>query len=535
MSNPTLNTSQFNSSFNILPDVIYTNPTSTKPSQFNSPFNILPDVNYTNPTIGKITGVPATNIWTPLSAQNTNITTKSTGKQLLGFAASAASSFVGIPQISQIANSFLDSSLSATYSTLPLSKLYTPPFIKLSDFRSRISIDESTNLSAVDKVAALLTTRRLDGASSLLRGSYVGGAYAAASVTPIGPYSIFNLNGNGDTGYGWGDHDNPSALRNDFTVRSHVATRWVTGELDPTSKTRSKGKWAPTKNPIERVIPFRGDRVTVIDFSKRTEKQAYLWNPISLNGFDGAVGAVLNALGLGGTTQDFIKFYFTGPALRNGAPAGSDPDDIIVFRATLGSLSDSFQANWTPVNMIGRADPNYQYTGYSRDVSLDFTVYATDRDELKPIYRKLNALAGYMAPTYLKDSIAMQAPWMRLTIGDLFHQQPVILTSLDYTLVDQDTTWEINIEKDPTMMQVPHKVTVRCSFTMISDFLPQKGGRFYSLAKEYDTNGNPIAGNSNWLSDSLDNVDALPDATQDPNSGAGIGRRNTFKLGTEEI
>jgi hypothetical protein len=254
-----------------------------------------------------------------------------------------------------------------------------------------------------------------------------------------------------------------------------------------------------------------------------------------LNGFDGAVGAALNALGLGGTTQDFIKFYFTGPALHNNAAVGTT-DDIIVFRATLGSLSDSFQANWTPVNMIGRADPNYQYTGYSRDVSLDFTVYATDRDELKPIYRKLNALAGYMAPTYLKDSIAMQAPWMRLTIGDLFHQQPVILTALDYTLVDQDTTWEINIEKDPTMMEVPHKVTVRCSFTMISDFLPQKGGRFYSLAKEYDSSGNPIAGNSNWLSDSLDNVDAIPDVPQDPNSGTSIGRgKGRFSRGKGKI
>lgn len=489
-----------------------------------------------NPTIGKITGVPSSTIWSPGIAQNTNITTKSTGKELIGFAFNAASSFTGIPQISQIANNSFakQDSLSATYSTLPLDKLYAPQFIQLSDFRSRINVDRSTDLKPIDKVAAFITTRRLDGASALARGSYVAGAYAAASVTPIGAYSIFNLNGNGLTGYGWGEHDNPNALRNDFTMRSHVATRWLKASIDLKTGKKTKGNWAPTINPVERVTPFRGDRVNVIDFSQRSEKQAYLWNPISLNGFDGAVGAALNALGLGGITQDFIKFYFTGPALHNNAPAGTT-DDIIVFRATLGSLSDSFQANWTPINMIGRADPNYQYTGYSRDVSLDFTVYATDRDELKPIYRKLNALAGYMAPTYLKDSIAMQAPWMRLTIGDLFHQQPVILTSLDYTLVDQDTTWEINIEKDPTMMEVPHKVTVRCSFTMISDFLPQKGGRFYSLSKEYDSTGNPIAGNSNWLSDSLDNIDAIPDQTQDPNSGKGIGGKGIFKLGKKKI
>jgi hypothetical protein len=203
----------------------------------------------------------------------------------------------------------------------------------------------------------------------------------------------------------------------------------------------------------------------------------------------------------------------TGPKLVNGNALATD--DIIVFRATLGSLSDSFQGNWTPITMIGRADPNYQYTGFNRDVSLDFTVYATDRDELQPIWRKLNALAGYTAPTYLPDSIAMQAPWMRITVGDLFVQQPVLLTTLDYTLHDADTSWEINIENDPTMMEVPFKVTVRCSFTMISDHLPQKGGRFYTLAKQFASgSGTPIRGNNNWLSDALDNVDAIPDERQ---------------------
>jgi hypothetical protein len=474
------------------------NPTLNS-SQFNAPFNILPDVIYTNPTAGNITRVVST--WTPLPAQNTNITTKSTTKQLLGFSALAASSFVGIPQVSQIANSIISNNdtLSPSYSTLPLNKLFNPPFVKYSDFRSRRNSDDSDanpESSTVNKVATFASTRRLDGASSLLRGSVVGGAYAAASASPIGAYSIFNLNGNGKTGFGWGDHDNPNAIRSDFTMRSHVATRWGV----PT------GSWEPTKNPIERVTPFRGDRVTVIDFSQRKLSDAYRWNPISLN-INNIVGAALDAMGLGGVTQDFIKFYFTGPAIRNGS---DEPDDIIVFRATLGSLSDSFQANWTPINMIGRADPNYQYTGYTRDVSLDFTVYATDRDELKPIYRKLNALAGYMAPTYLETSIAMQAPWMRLTIGDLFHQQPALLTSLDYTLVDQDTTWEINIEKDPTMMQVPHKVSVRCNFTMITDFLPQKGGRFYSLAKEYDSQGSPKPGDTNWLSDFKSNAKVDP-------------------------
>ena len=159
--------------------------------------------------------------------------------------------------------------------------------------------------------------------------------------------------------------------------------------------------------------------------------------------------------------------------------------------------------------MLGRADANQHYGGYSRDLSLDFIVYATDRDELKPIWRKLNALAGYTAPIY-NNNFSLGAPWMRITIGDLFRQQPVVLTSLSYTLVDGDTTWEINIEDDPEMMQVPHKVSVSCQFTYIGNELPQHKGRFYSLAKQYDEKALPLRGNDNWLSDFNDNSDAIP-------------------------
>jgi hypothetical protein len=95
---------------------------------------------------------------------------------------------------------------------------------------------------------------------------------------------------------------------------------------------------------------------------------------------------------------------------------------------------------------------------------------------------------------------------MRLTIGDLFRQTPVVLTSLGYTLHDSDSTWEINVEGDSTMMQVPHKIDVQCSFNVIGNELPQNGGRFYSLAKRFDQKtGEPIAGNDNWLSDMTGN------------------------------
>jgi hypothetical protein len=440
-------------------------------------------VNDNNGSIWKATQAPATNV--------------SFWQNLAGGVISIASGIVGVPQVAQSGQQLLSlasglSPLSSQYATLELQQLKPLPGVKYADFRQRRVLGNGTN----DRVgnAAASTLIRLDGAAAALRSRNGRTAfYAASTANPYGGvYAVFNLNGAGTTGFGWGSQDDPYAIRNDFTLRSHVATRWVLNDSG-SKPTTSVGTWQPLKsNAPERYIPFRGDRVNVIDFGRRFQKSAYLWKP---------TGDIENPSKLD-LTQDFIKFYLTGPKIL---PNGDGTDDIIVFRATLGSLSDSFNASWTPVTMLGRADANQHYTGYSRDVSLDFVVYATDRDELKPIWRKLNALAGYTAPIYGND-FALGAPWMRITIGDLFRQQPVILTSLSYTLVDSDTTWEINIEDDPEMMQVPHKVSVSCQFTYIGNELPQHGGRFYSLAKQFDS-GSAIRGNDNWLSDFKTNSD----------------------------
>ena len=512
----------------------YQNPTEFAGLQFANPFNIstlqetyiqTDTVGYQNPTEFSASHEnPKTMPGTvdTFTGQNTNITPNSLLAQGAGLGATIGGSLLGVPQVAQIGNTFinqLDGINPAPYLSLPKNRLKPFPGVKYSDFRSRFSFpgeslvsqgesdnntDENNFFNTPNQTAAYLSSRRLDGLSAQLRGSYRGGLYAAASLTPIGAYSVFNLDGFGNTGFGWGDHDNPYVLRTDFTSRSHVATRYkadakIRKETKKRGKKIRKGGFIATLNPLELATPFRGDRVNVVDFGSRTLKEAYLWKPVRVE-FE--QNDRFNALKL---TQDFIKFYFTGPSLANGEKDSDLTDDIIVFRAIITNLGDSYTAQWNPVNMIGRADPNYHYTGFSRDLSLSFDVYATDRDEVKPIYRKLNALAGYTAPTYNPDSIAMEAPWMRITIGDLFVQQPVVLTSLSYTFAT-DASWEINIENDPEMMQVPLKIGVNCSFNMITDYLPKKGGNFYTLAKEFNENAIPVKKNNNWLSD----FDAAP-------------------------
>jgi len=483
------------------------NPTVAAPSQFISPYDILPNVLLIrdNPTTqttaigrGGIGNMPSYT----MNVSNTNTQFLDAGQRLLGIATLSAASFLGVPQLAQIPNGMIDittkNSVYREYATSPLDQLNDIPGIKYQDFRLR--------KGTLTGNAGTILTRRLDGTAAATRKSITAAIYAGVSAT-IGAYSTFNRDGVGTFGYGWGDHDNPYAIRNDFTLSSQVTTNWkrtrTTSKKDSYGKDIQKkvegsGRWVPTANPLELAIPFRGDRVSVIDFSQRSYSEAYLWKPPYFKG-EKWIGSTLNKSGI---TQDFIKFLITGPKISTAnLNDRTVEDDIFAFRACNLSVDDSFQASYNTVNMIGRADPNYHYTSFSRDVSINFTVYATDRDELKPIWRKLNYLASYTAPIYDGSQLGLTAPWLRITLGDMFIQQPALLSSVGYTLVDSETPMEINIEKDPQMMQVPHGVKVTLQFYMITDSLPQKGGRMYTLAKQFDSNGVPKEGNDNWLSD----------------------------------
>ena len=240
--------------------------------------------------------------WRPQLAQTTNIQPGDILLRAAGVALNSVSSLSGIPQVAQIGQSMLNGrdnySIYNQYQVAAVGNNKPINIVKYPDFRSRKGY--RTNPVGT----------RLDGLGAALRGSIKAGIYAAATASPLGAYSIFNLDGFGKTGYGWGDHDNPYALKTDFTARSHVATRWkptiiqLEDAADGTRRQQLTGEWAPTINPLEMATPFRGDKVTVIDFGKRKLAEAYLWKPNRLLDTKKFLGAQLNKLGI---TQDFIK------------------------------------------------------------------------------------------------------------------------------------------------------------------------------------------------------------------------------------
>jgi hypothetical protein len=109
-------------------------------------------------------------------------------------------------------------------------------------------------------------------------------------------------------------------------------------------------------------------------------------------------------------------------------------------------MSDTYGATWNGFNYLGRSEQFYTYGGYTRNVSLSWTVAAQSKQELIPMYKKLNYLASSLTGDY-SDNGYMRGNLVQLTIGGYLYEQPGIITSLTYD-VPSESPWEIGINDE---------------------------------------------------------------------------------------
>ena len=148
---------------------------------------------------------------------------------------------------------------------------------------------------------------------------------------------------------------------------------------------------------------------------------------------------------------------------------------FIHFRSFLNSISDSYNTNWNPTKYLGRGEEFYTYSGFSRTVSLSWTVAAQSKEELIPMYKKLNYLASSLTPDYSGNGY-MKGNLIELTVGGYFYNQPGIITGMNLSISD-DTPYEIGINdeggSDSTVKELPMIVRVDgFNFTPIHNFRP---------------------------------------------------------------
>lgn len=139
----------------------------------------------------------------------------------------------------------------------------------------------------------------------------------------------------------------------------------------------------------------------------------------------------------------------------------------IHFRAYLNQISDQYGSEWEATKYIGRGENFYTYKGFDRKISLSWTVVAQSKQELLPMYEKLNYLASLCAPDYSKSGY-MRGNILTLTVGNYIKEQRGILQGLTYEMNDENATWDIDKE-------VPHLIKVSgFSFIPLHDFAPRK-------------------------------------------------------------
>jgi hypothetical protein len=148
------------------------------------------------------------------------------------------------------------------------------------------------------------------------------------------------------------------------------------------------------------------------------------------------------------------------------------------FRAFLGPISDSYTADWTGFNYLGRGEKFYTYGGFDRKISLSWTVAAQSKEELIPMYKKLNYLASTLAPDYSPKGY-MRGNLVQLTIGGYLYEQPGFITGLTYDM-GEDSPWEIGIgtsetPNDSSVKELAQIIRVTgFNFTPIHNFVPRK-------------------------------------------------------------
>jgi len=181
-----------------------------------------------------------------------------------------------------------------------------------------------------------------------------------------------------------------------------------------------------------------------------------------------------------GIYSDIIPFIIS--ILNNDNQVGGSYKKNMHFRAFIDSFSDSYDADWSSIEYMGRAEKLYKYKGFGRKISMAFTVVAQSREEITAMYDKLNFLASSLAPEYLDSETSgyMAGNIAYITLGEYIYDQPGIINSLTFD-IPEESPWEIGIDDDGNRLgvddvrQVPHMIKVTgFNFTPIHKFRPEK-------------------------------------------------------------
>lgn len=171
--------------------------------------------------------------------------------------------------------------------------------------------------------------------------------------------------------------------------------------------------------------------------------------------------------------KDIIPFEF-----QIFDPAAGGQPDYVYFRAYLDTFGDDYAGSWNATKYIGRAENLYNYQGLDRTINFSFKLAAHTREELTPLYKKLNYLVGTTAPSYNENQTFMRGIFCKLTIGDYLAMVPGFFESISVSW-DKNYPWEIGLENDNSKIPiVPHMLNISMNYKPVHNFNPELGKSF---------------------------------------------------------
>lgn len=180
-------------------------------------------------------------------------------------------------------------------------------------------------------------------------------------------------------------------------------------------------------------------------------------------------------------------------AYRELTAMGTDPtqknfDDPIVvsfamgnknhvqFRAFITGLQQNANPEYTPLQYIGRVEKFINFKGIQREVGFKLGVIAYSKDELDLVWTRINYLTGLVYPYGFSRGI-LQPNIVRLTIGNIYNDQPGYITSMNTDFSGMSETWDID-------RQVTIGATMDIKFVIIEKSTKIASSPFYAITED---------------------------------------------------
>ena len=122
--------------------------------------------------------------------------------------------------------------------------------------------------------------------------------------------------------------------------------------------------------------------------------------------------------------DDIIKFWFRSIV----------DNEFYVFRAIVdGDIVENITAAFDRVYFLGRPDSFITYQNSARNVNLQTMISISSKAQLQELKTKLNRTTGMAFGKYAPTTQIMQPNLFEFTFGDLYKNQPVLISNITYT------------------------------------------------------------------------------------------------------